>query len=278
MYTFFHPERNKAALLDLYRVYRDNWALTVEMARREVTERHAGSAFGTVWSLAHPLFLIALYVFIFTVVFGTRIGGTKELPLDYATYILSGLIPWMAFQDLMNKSASVIIGNTNLVKQVVFQLEVLPGKTILSSLLPQMVATGGFLVYVLATAGRFAPTYLLLPVLLFFQVLAMLGVAMLFSAITPFFRDMKEIVQIFTTAGLFLMPVIYLPQWVPAVFKPILYINPFSYMTWCYQDALYFGRFEHWWAWPVFILGSLWLVAVGYRTFQRLKPQFGNVL
>jgi lipopolysaccharide transport system permease protein len=65
---------------------------------------------------------------------------------------------------------------------------------------------------------------------------------------------------------------------VPSILRPLLYINPFSYMVWCYQDALYFGRFEHWWAWPIFAGLSLAIFYVGYRVFRKLKVMFGDVL
>ena len=64
----------------------------------------------------------------------------------------------------------------------------------------------------------------------------------------------------------------------PAIFRPIIYINPFSYIIWCFQDVLYFGRFEHPWAWPVVILGGITLYVLGSRSFQALKPYFGDAL
>jgi lipopolysaccharide transport system permease protein len=59
---------------------------------------------------------------------------------------------------------------------------------------------------------------------------------------------------------------------------PLLYCNPFSYQTWCFQDALFYGRLAHPWAWVVFTALSLLALALGYRTFIKLKPFFGNVL
>ena len=62
------------------------------------------------------------------------------------------------------------------------------------------------------------------------------------------------------------------------MFQAALYFNPFSYMVWCFQDAIYFGRFEHPSAWIVFPLLSALLLTLGYRAFRKLKPMFGNVL
>lgn len=252
--------------------------LTLEMTKREISERYSGQIFGVFWAIGHPLFLIGLYVFIFAFVFKTKIGDTYELPLDYTTYILVGLIPWMSFQEAMNKSCVSITGNASLVKQVVFPLEILPVKGVAASLLNQIISTSILVIYVLASHGRLHWTYALLPVLMILQTLAMIGVSYIFSSVSVFLRDVKDIVQIFCLAGMYLMPVFYLPQWVPRLFKPILYVNPFSYLTWCYQDALYFGRFEHPWAWAVLIVSSLGVFSLGYRVFRKLKIYFGNVL
>src|SRR6185436_10837715 len=117
-------------------------------------------------------------------------------------------------------------------------------------------------------------TWLLLPLVFAVQVLAMLGAAFALSAFSVFFRDLKDLVTLFVTIGLFLMPVVYLPDMVPRAFRPLLYLNPFSYMAWVYQDVLYFGRIEHPTAWIVFVLGGLAGFALGYRVFRRLKPHF----
>ncbi|MGH9960469.1 MAG: ABC transporter permease, partial [Pyrinomonadaceae bacterium] len=161
---------------------------------------------------------------------------------------------------------------------VVFPIEVLPIKIVIASFIPEAVGLIVLIGYVLVQYGSLPPSYFLLPVVLVLQALAMLGVAMMFSAAGVFLRDLKDFVQLFAAAGIYLMPVVYLPQWVPGPFRPILYLNPFSYMAWCFQDVLYFGRIEHPWAWLLFGLGSLFVFVSGYRVFRNLKPQLGNVL
>ncbi len=252
--------------------------LTLEMARREISDRYAGQAFGLIWAVGHPLFLMGLYVFIFAIVFKTKVGGTLEMPLDYPTYLLSGLIPWMGFQEAMSKSCTAITGNASLVKQVVFPLEVLPAKGVLASMVPQVISLIILVIYVLLTHGGLFFSYALLPILFGLQIAAMLGAGYMLSAVGAYFRDLKDFIQLFCTAGVYLLPVFYLPGWIPWMFKPLLYINPFSYLIWCYQDILYYGRFEHPYAWvifPVFCLGSF---VMGYRFFRKLKPGFGNIL
>jgi lipopolysaccharide transport system permease protein len=252
--------------------------LTWEMTRREVRDRYAGQVLGAFWAVGHPLVLMGIYVFVFAYVFQVRIGGTRELPLDYTTYLLCGLVPWMSFQEAIAKATTAIVGSANLVKQVVFPIEVLPVKGVLASFATQLVATGAMIGYVLWSHHSLPWTYLLLPVLFFFQGLAMIGVAYLLSSVGAYFRDLKDFVQVFCVAGMYIMPIFYLPQMVPEVFRPLLYLNPFSYMAWCYQDACYFGRFQHLWAWPVFLIGSTATFYLGYRVFRKLKICFGSVL
>lgn len=262
-------------LIDLLTRHR---LLTWEMAKREITDRYAGQAFGVLWAIGHPLFLMGIYVFVFGFVFKLRIGGTRELPLDYATYLLSGLIPWMAFQEVMNKSSSVIVANANLVKQVVFPLEVLPGKGVIAAFITQVVSTLILVVYVLFKYGALPWTYVLIPVLFFFQLVAMIGVSYILSAVGAYFRNLKDFVQVFNIAGMFLIPMFYLPEMVPELFKPVLYLNPFSHLVWCYQDVFYFGRFKHPWAWGVFVTLSIGVFYLGYLVFKKLKVAFGSVL
>jgi lipopolysaccharide transport system permease protein len=222
--------------------------------------------------------MVGLYVFIFAFVFKQKVGGTVEMPLDYTAYLLSGMVAWISFQESMIKSCTAITVNAALVKQVVFPLEILPVKVVLASLFPQFVSLILLIGYVLFMHGSLHATYLLLPVLIGMQVMAMVGIAYILAPIGAYFRDIKDFVQLFAFAGTYLMPIFYLPNWVPDLFKPLLYLNPFSYLIWCYQDALYYGRFEHPWAWVFTGVASTATFVIGYRIFRKIKPLLGNVL
>lgn len=249
-----------------------------EMARREVADRYVGQMLGMFWAFFHPIFLIGLYVFIFAFVFKQKVGGTADLPLDYTAYLLSGIVAWLSIQDGLIKSCTIITSNAALVKQTVFPLEVLVIKSMAVSLFPQLISLLLLVVYVLATHGSLQLTYLMLPLLVLVQILGMIGIAFLLAPVGAYFRDIKDLVQLFSSAGIYLLPIFYIPSWVPDLFRPFLYLNPFSYMIWCYQDALYFGRFEHPWSWAIALLLNIFLFNLGYRLFRKLKPALGNLL
>ena len=154
---------NLQAFTEVISVLMQHRELTVAMARREIADRYIGQNFGIFWTLGHPLFLMGVYVFIFGFVFKIKMGGTVEMPLDYITYLLSGLVAWMGFQESMAKSCVAITGNASLVKQVVFPLEILPVKGVVSSLFQQSIMIVLLMSYVLISYGTLPRTYLLLP-------------------------------------------------------------------------------------------------------------------
>jgi lipopolysaccharide transport system permease protein len=276
--SIFHLKNHFQAFRELISLLTRHRQLTWEMTKREISDRYAGQTFGLFWAIGHPLILMGVYVFIFALVFKMRTGGTRELPLDYTTYLLSGLIPWLSFQESMSKSSTVIVNNANLVKQVVFPIEILPVKGVIASFMTQLFSTLILVTYVFFRHDYVPASYSLLPILFFFQILAMTGVSYIFSSVGTYFRDLKDFVQVFSVVGVFLMPIFYLPAQVPKLFRPVLYLNPFSYFVWCYQDACYFGRMEHPWAWIVYSVGSVTLFYLGYRIFRKLKIMFGNII
>ena len=252
--------------------------LMIAMVRRELVLRHVNQVMGSFWLIGHPLFLMGLFVFLFGVVFNPKIGQSYELPRDYTVYILSGLVPWLAMVPALTASCNSVTSNAALVKQFVFHLEILPAKDVLTSSVVWVVGIAVITIYTLIEYGSLPWTYVLLPIAATIHLLAIVGLAFLFSALAVFFRDIQDFVNVFANVGVYIAPVTYLPQWVPPVFRPVLYFNPFSYLIWMYQDVLYFGRIEHPAAWAVSAVGAVLAFAFGYRVFRRLKPVFGNAL
>ncbi len=269
---------NFLAFAEIIGILRRHAELTLTMAKREISDRYVGQTLGIIWAIGHPIFMIGIYIFVFAFVFKVKLGNSAALPLDYTTYILAGLVPWLSMQELIVKSCTVITSNSSLVKQVVFPLEILPVKSVLASLAPQIVAFAILFVYVLATAGSLWLTYVLLPLIFFFQVLIMMGLAFFLAAIGAYFRDLKDVMQLFSVCSIYLLPIFYLPDMVPDMFRPLIYLNPFSYMVWCYQDVIYFGYIAHPVAWIIFPAMSVITFVLGYRVFRKLKSMLAGVV
>ncbi|HEY1300316.1 MAG TPA: ABC transporter permease [Stellaceae bacterium] len=253
-------------------------ALCQELVRRDLTGQFANQLLGSFWVIAHPLSLLAIYVFVFAVVLKVKMHPGAGTPRDYTTYILSGLVPWLAMAQALARGSTALIAQSNLVKQVVFPIELLPMSATIIAFVPLVVSIPVIIGYEILAGQGLPITVLLLPLYLAGLFLFMSGIAFALAAATPFLRDLKDGVTVFITAGVYLIPAFWLPSWVPHAFAPLIMVNPFSYPIWVAQDILYFGGFAHPAAWAVFFAMALLSFAFGYRFFRRVKPYIANVL
>jgi lipopolysaccharide transport system permease protein len=252
--------------------------LAIELARREITDRYAGSHFGIFWAVFQPLALMGVLALVFNYAFQIRFGDTSDMPLDFTSYMISGYLPWMAMVGGMLGSASSVHANAALVKQMEFPLAILPVKATLAALSAQVVGTIGIVLYI---ALRFETASPLLPLILpaiGLQLLLTMGLGWCFAAIGAFFRDLNEVLQTLFMINLYMMPVVFAPQWTPKILQPIILLNPFSHVVFTFQDILYYGSIAHPLSWGVFVCLAALAFSVGFRFFQRMKSGFGNVV
>lgn len=265
-------------MVDFFQVIARNRALVVVLMRRDINSGYAGHGLGAIWAYTQPLVIVTAFIAIFGVVLGARLTVTSAFPGDYTSYLLTGLVPWLWMAYALGRSGTAFSSNAAIVKQVVFPLETLPVAGSLTGLLIYMPAVAVMVVYKASLGGGLTLMVLLLPIILFLQFLLVVGLTLLLSVITPFLRDLREVVVVYMSISLYFTPAIYLPDWVPRSFRPILYLNPFSYAVWVYQDTVFFGAFRHPWAWIVFSLLAVGTFSFGLLLFRRVRPFLGNVL
>ena len=254
--------------------------LLLALIKRELSDEYVSHGLSIGWTFIHPLILMLVYLFLFTEVFVTRVTVIPGSGADAVVYLLSGIIPWLAISQVMGRSAMSVVGNSAIVKQMSFPLELLPIKTLAG---PFMFA-GVSLVFLIAyglwvTGGTILPAYLLgLPPLIIITSMQLAGLALLLGCLQVFVRDLKELVNVFLTIGLFIHPILYLPNAIPSVVRPIIYLSPFSYLIFCWQDVLFYGEMGWIWAWVISVAFAVLLFVLGARIFVVTKNQFGDFL
>lgn len=247
-----------------------------ELVARELSDRHAGQALGALWAYGHPLIMMLIYTVLFAYVFPARFGAGAAMT-DYSVNVFAGIVSWLAFQDVLARAPSVMVAHASLVKQIVFPTEVLPIKAALASAVPYSVSLL-FVIGYTAMHRTIAWTIGLLPFVIICQLAAMIGVTFMLSALGVFLRDLREIVGVFCTINLFAQPILYNPFALPHALQWVFVVNPFSYLVWCWQDALFYGELRHPAAWIALPLGSVAVLIVGFKMFDRLRHQFGDAL
>ncbi|MDE5878484.1 MAG: ABC transporter permease [Desulfovibrio sp.] len=252
-----------------------------ETARQDIEDRYAGQMLGSLWFIIQPVLTMLVFIFVFAFALRVRmpvnIDSTQSWG-GYVLYLVSGMVTWISLQEILNRSVFAVTASANLVKQVIFPVEVLPAKMLLSALLTQAISLVVCFCYGIFVYGAPPVTVLLVPALMALQMLLSLGIALLFSALAPFFRDLKDVIQMLSFILMYSMPIFYTLEMLPPWAGKILLLNPFSHVIICWHDVIYWGAFTMPLSWVVFPVFSVISFAVGARVFLALKPMFGNVL
>src|SRR5881227_3348913 len=152
--------------------------LILSLTKRELTARYRGSILGMLWTLLTPIVMIAIFTIIFSGIFKAKFGNSSS-QWDYALYLFCGLLPWNAFQESVQLSASTIVTHANLVKRVVFPLETLPLSLSLAGVANQLFGTIVLLFAEVLLRRELHATIIFLPLLLVLQLIATFGLSWL---------------------------------------------------------------------------------------------------
>lgn len=247
------------------------------MTQREVALRYKGSVLGIMWAVLTPVMLIAIFTFIFAGVFRARFG-TSGSGWDYALYLFCGLLPWTAFQEAVQLSSQTVVQRANLVKRVVFPLEILPVAQALASLVNQMFGTLVFLAATLVIRRELHLTILWLPVLIVPQLIATFGVAWFVSSVGVFLRDVVQGVTLVLMAWMYLTPIIYPESIVPERYRPLVNLNPFAGLIRSYRNIMLEGAPPDWPGLAYFTAFALCCFLSGYWWFAKTRRHFADVI
>jgi len=269
--------------------------LIQSLVARDLKARYRGSVLGFFWSFVNPLLLLIIYSVVFEVFLPNRMEGIQP----YALFLFCGLLPWTWFSTALNESAGVLIAGGNLIKKVLFPAEVLPIVSVLANMVHfffGLPILAGFLAWYAWGPDTIDPETGLvvqhqialhwqelvwLPVVVVVQFVLTIGLALLLSALTVHFRDIRDILSNLLTFWFFATPIIYwwnTPQLLG--YKWFFDLNPFTHLAVSYQEILFFpeNAFGHW-KWLLALAGmSVVVFLVGYWVFDRLRDSFAEVV
>jgi ABC-type polysaccharide/polyol phosphate export permease len=259
--------RNLAALVR----YR---GLIQSLVARELKARYRGSILGFFWSFINPLFLLLIYSFVFKYILEQRAEGIE----NYELFMFCGILPWTWFSASLLESSGVLIAGGNLIKKVLFPAEILPIVTVLANMVHFFFGLVSLALFLLWFQRPLNFSELLwFPVVVLIQLVLTTGFALLFSALTVHFRDLRDILGNLMTFWFFATPIIY-PYFVMQDWQlRLLQFNPFTHLAITYQEILYFkGPVGHWfWLLVLGAISVVWFL-FGYFVFDRLRDTFAE--
>ncbi|MBF0256438.1 MAG: ABC transporter permease [Gammaproteobacteria bacterium] len=252
--------------------------LIAALVKREVLARYRGSALGMLWSFFNPLFMLAVYTFVFSVVFKARWDGGESSKSEFALLLFAGMIVFNLFADCINRAPGVIIANTNFVKKVVFPLDILPWVTLLAALFHLSISLGVWLLFHLIFFGLPSLSLALFPLVIMPLALMILGLSWFLASLGVYLRDVGQIMGVLTTALLFLSPIFYPVAALPPAYQTWIHLNPLTPVIEQARQVLFYGGSLALYPWAIqFGLGLL-IAWLGYLWFQKTRKGFADVL
>lgn len=258
--------------------YWQNRQLIKQLVHREIAGRYQGTYLGFLWVILDPLLMLAIYTFVFRIIFNRHWYSADESIIEFGLILFSGLLVFNIFRETITNAPRLIIRNTNYIKKIVFPLEVLSFVSIISNLIHLCIGLLLLLAIYLVINVQLHVAVLYLPLILFPFVIILLGTSYILSSLGVYFRDIGQIIGLVVMAVLFLSAIFYPIESVPEQYRIWFYMNPVAFTVEEFRDALIWGRSPHW-QWLSFYYAISMIVGwLGLFWFQKTRKGFADVL
>lgn len=250
-----------------------------QLAARNIHSRFKGSALGLAWSILYPLLMLAVYTFVFSMVFKVRWGqDLSGSSVEFAITLFCGLVLFNLFSECTNQAPRIITGHSSFVKKAVFPLEILPVSTLISSAfflgVSVLILLAGKLILLQSlplTAFCFPLT--VVPLLMFTA-----GLSWLLASLGVYLRDVGQIVSVIVQMLFFSTPIFYPLAAVPKSFQTVIRLNPLTGIVETGRRTLMWGQWPEW-SWLLgMTLISFAVAQLGYAWFMKTKRGFADVI
>ncbi len=254
-----------------------NILLAFDFAKRDFKERYVGTGLGQFWYVVSPLVMIFIYTVIFSDFMKMKMNIIDNT-YAYSIYLIPGLLAWTAFSTTVMRLNTSFFEKAGLIKKInvpmyTFQIAILLTETF--TFVISIVLGLGFLFLV---NQPITWTFLWLIPVMFIQSIFALGLGVLFSLFTPFFKDMKEIVPIIIQLWFWMTPIIYMKSMLANKYPLLLVYNPFYYFAEIYQNIFVYSKAPTMHSLLIITIESLiTLVLAGYL-YKKMVPTIKDII
>lgn len=206
---------------------------------------------GFFWTLLNPLLTMAITAIVFSLIFRFNLK-------NYALYIFCGLVPWNFINSsALNGSVSIIMGE-GYIKKIYLPKLIFPLSSTVTEFINSIFNLVSLYILGIFIHVDVSMTVLMLPYAFLTLFVFCLGMSIIFSVATVYFRDLNHIVQISFSAFFYLSPIIYPIERIPAKYHYIFDFNPLNYYITMFRDAIYYNKWS-----DVHVIQISGLLAIG---------------
>lgn len=270
----------RTSFLNIFLSLQLHFPLVYQLTKREIVGRYRGSFLGLIWSFVTPLIMLAIYTFVFSVVFKVRLEQSNHFDnqFEFAVLLFAGLIVYNLFSECISRAPALILTNVNYVKKVIFPLEILPWVTLGASLFHTSISYFILLAFLIAIEQPVSWTLLLLPIILLPLMLLTMGLSWLLASIGVFIRDISQFIGLLLTMLLFLSPIFYPASALPEYLRNYLFLNPLTFIIEQSRAVVLYGELPNWSGLLLYYTIGLITAAAGLLWFNKTRHGFADVL
>ena len=245
------------------------------LVRNDLTSRFVANAFGSLWIIALPVIQLALFAFVFGVIFKARIPGLETH--GYVAFLALGMWPWLAFSEAVARGAAAITDSAALIGKVAIE----PWLLVLArTIVAFALHAAGFIVVILVLLAmglplHFGQPWLLLTGWLLLFLLAFAG-ATLAAVVQVFFRDMQQLLPMLLAALMYVSPILYTFDMLPETMRAVFELSPLASVLETIRDPLLWDSSGP--ALPRAALGTVVLALPVWWIYRRLRPHLEDFL
>ena len=239
--------------------------------------KFARSKLGSLWIILNPLSQVLMYAVVLSAILSSKLPGITSR-FGYAIYLLAGTLCWSLFTDVLVKSSTMFIDNSNLIKKMVFPKLALPSILIGISLINNFILFCSMLL-VFGVLGHpiGAEVFWIIP-LMIITILTGLGAGLILGVVNVFIRDVGQIIPILLQFSFWFTPIVYPASIIPDKYKYLLNLNPFYGMVSSYQNILVYGENPELNRLLAACIFSLLLTVTGLFIFKRASSEIVDAL
>jgi len=248
-----------------------------QLVLRAIRTDYLNNLSGFAWLILQPLMLLAVYAFVFSTIFKARIPGLE--PSAFVPFLAIAFWPWTAFSESVLKASQVVTANAALIGKVSFRTELLPLSAVTATFLMHMVGYAAVLI-VLRLMGTEIDWFGLLPALVVLAVLYAFAVALalFFSALHVFIRDLGQMLPPLMTFWFFMSPILYSPALLPDHLASLMELNPMTWFVGRLREFLMLGGYTPSLSDALIPAVVIILCFLGFRFFRRMSGHFEDFL
>jgi lipopolysaccharide transport system permease protein len=247
--------------------------LLIELVKREIKARYKQSILGYAWVVLVPLINLAVLTVVFSYFVRVPTGG-----IPYPLYLFTALIPWTFTSNAIAAATGSLSANSSLITKIYLPREVFPTAAVLAKLIDLLLSFIILLIFIPLFGQSYHLSMLLIPIIFLFHLMLVLGISFILSAVNVFFRDVENILSVLLMVWLYLTPIIYPPEMIPANIRPFFSLNPLMPIINSYRNIILYGVNPPTDSFIYAAVSSTAVFVIGYLFFRNRSKFFADVI